>query len=161
MFWLPWVNHCLMWCLIPNPFTCGFHNEKSIEALRYFSHERFLEPIFWCSGPLSRISSIKVKALSDCLVFLAPCLDLEAIKCSCHKDAANKCRCFHFNKNSYKELVTIPWLYGMIKLTKICLFRACKKMLCLRTAVKILLFCASMFLMPQWQVGPQNHMYSS
>lgn len=116
-------------------FLVDFTMRKALRPLRYFSPEGFLEPTYWCSGPLSRISPVKVngrlqdQALSDCLLFLAPCLDLEAINCSCHKDAANKCRCFHFNEKSYKELVTIPRLHGMIKLTRICLFRACKKCL--------------------------------
>lgn len=116
-------------------FLVDFTMRKALKPLRYFSPEGFLEPTYCCSGPLSHISPIKVngrhqdQALSGCLVSLAPCLDLKAIKCSCHIDVANKHRCFHFNEKSYKELVTIPWLYGMVKLTRICLFRACKKCL--------------------------------
>lgn len=134
-------------CFIPNPFPCGFHNEKSIEAFAVFFTWRIPRAhvsVLWTivsTSPTKFNGRLQDQALSDCLVFLAPCLDLEAIKCSCHKGAANKCRCFHFNKKFYKEPVTIPWLYGMIKLTRICMFRACKKMSCLRIAVKILLFC--------------------
>lgn len=32
----PGFTHCLMWCLIPNPFPCGFHKKKSIEAFEVF-----------------------------------------------------------------------------------------------------------------------------
>lgn len=69
-----------------------------------------LPPTHWGAGPWSRISPVKVtgtiqdQALPGLPCFLSPVLGFRSYRVLLHKDAANKCRCFHFNEKSCKEL---------------------------------------------------------
>lgn len=101
-------------------FLVDFTMQKTLRHLRCISAEGFLAPKYWCSGPLSCISPIKVNgrlqdwALSDCLVFLAPWKLPSALATK-----MQQMQMFPFQQE----------LCGMVILTRICLFRACKKRL--------------------------------